>query len=43
MFLGDEFQVEPGEGGKRDSLLQSRNISTYLIKPVEKKVWDFPM
>lgn len=39
-FLGDEFQVEPGEGGKRDSFLQSRNINTYLIKPAEKKVTE---
>ncbi|KAL4234423.1 cAMP biosynthetic process [Mactra antiquata] len=37
-YLGDEFQVEPGEGSKRDALLKSREITTYLIVPVEKRV-----
>ncbi|XP_060564084.1 adenylate cyclase type 2-like isoform X2 [Ruditapes philippinarum] len=36
-YLGEEFQVEEGEGYKRDSLLKSRNIITYLIIPVEKR------
>jgi hypothetical protein len=42
-YLGEEFQVEEGEGYKRDSLLKSRNIITYLIIPVEKRVGLFFM
>ena len=37
-YLGDEFQVEPGEGSARDSYLRGREIMTYLIKQPERKV-----
>ena len=37
-YLGDEFQVEPGEGSARDSYLRGREITTYLIKQPERKV-----
>ncbi|XP_053401460.1 adenylate cyclase type 2-like isoform X2 [Mercenaria mercenaria] len=36
-YLHEEFQVEPGDGYKRDSLLNSRDITTFLIVPVEKR------
>ncbi|XP_052232628.1 adenylate cyclase type 2-like isoform X2 [Dreissena polymorpha] len=36
--LDGDFRVIPGDGGKRDSLLNERNIQTYLILPEEKKM-----
>lgn len=29
--LGDKFQVEPGNGGTRDSYIADHKIETYLI------------
>ena len=30
--LHDEYEVEPGEGGERNSVLKGKGIETYLIK-----------
>ena len=35
-YLGNEFEVEPGNGGERDSYLKEKNVTTYLIT---EKVW----
>lgn len=29
--LGDDYEVEPGNGGERNSYLKDHNIDTYLI------------
>ncbi|XP_017890300.1 adenylate cyclase type 2 isoform X2 [Ceratina calcarata] len=34
--LGDNFEVEPGDGGSRESYLAKHNIETFLIVPREK-------
>lgn len=33
--LNDAYEVEPGDGGSRDSHLKMLNIKTYLIKRTE--------
>lgn len=33
--LNDSYEVEPGDGGSRDSHLKMLNIKTYLIKRTE--------
>lgn len=33
MHLTEEFVLEPGNGGSRDSFLKEKNIETFLIKP----------
>ena len=30
-YLNNEFDVEPGNGGERDSYLKENNVTTYLI------------
>lgn len=34
-YLNDAYDVEPGDGGSRDSHLKMLNIRTYLIKRTE--------
>nr|XP_033339522.1 adenylate cyclase type 2 isoform X1 [Megalopta genalis] len=34
--LGNRFEVEPGDGGSRESYLASHNIETFLIVPPKK-------
>ena len=29
--LGDQFQLEPGDGGDRDDYIRKHNIQTYLV------------
>ncbi|XP_053973477.1 adenylate cyclase type 2 isoform X2 [Hylaeus volcanicus] len=36
LHLGDHFQVEPGNGGFRESYLARHNIETFLIVPPKK-------
>ena len=31
--LGDRFEVEPGDGGSRDSYLDDHKVETFLIIP----------
>ena len=31
-FLKDDYLVEPGHGGSRNSYLQDHNVETFLIK-----------
>ena len=40
--LGDTYQVIPGEGYRRDSLLKERDVQTYfIIQPTEEnEVFD---
>jgi hypothetical protein len=33
MHLTEDYLVEPGNGGSRDSLLDEKNIETFLITP----------
>ncbi|XP_044748123.1 adenylate cyclase type 2 [Coccinella septempunctata] len=35
--LGDKFEVEPGNGGKREAYLADHKIETYLIIPPKKE------
>ncbi|WAR11788.1 ADCY2-like protein [Mya arenaria] len=42
-YLGGKYRVEPGNGGKRDSLLLERNIPTYLIVPEQKTLGGKPI
>lgn len=34
-YLGNAYQVEPGNGGERNAFLKDHNIETYLIVPPE--------
>lgn len=34
-YLGNTYQVEPGNGGERNTFLKDHNIETYLIVPPE--------
>lgn len=34
-YLGNAYQVEPGNGGERNTFLKDHNIETYLIVPPE--------
>ncbi|XP_037510412.1 adenylate cyclase type 5 isoform X1 [Rhipicephalus sanguineus] len=36
-FLGDDYEVMPGEGGQRHPYLRDHNIETYIIIPNDKK------
>ncbi|KAK3086906.1 hypothetical protein FSP39_025260 [Pinctada imbricata] len=36
-YLGDQFDVDPGDGDRRDSYIARHNIKTFLIKPKSKK------
>lgn len=33
--LGDRFEVEPGDGGSRDSYLAQHKVETFLIMPTK--------
>ncbi|XP_059489489.1 adenylate cyclase type 5 [Neocloeon triangulifer] len=35
-YLGDSYEVEPGNGGQRNSYLRTNNIATYLIVPKDE-------
>ncbi|CAN7996160.1 unnamed protein product, partial [Ixodes hexagonus] len=36
-FLGDDYEVTPGEGGQRHPYLRDHNIESYIIIPNDKK------
>ncbi|XP_040079426.1 adenylate cyclase type 5 isoform X2 [Ixodes scapularis] len=36
-FLGDDYEVAPGEGGQRHPYLRDHNIESYIIIPNDKK------
>lgn len=36
VYLGDSYEVEPGEGGERNSYLKTHNIETFLIVPKDE-------
>lgn len=40
-YLNGKFEVEPGNGGSRDSYLYDHKVETYLIVPT-KKSYDLP-
>lgn len=35
-YLGDSYEVEPGDGGQRNSYLKTHNIETFLIVPKDE-------
>lgn len=41
-YLGDKFEVEPGNGGSRDPYLADHKIETYLIIPPKKMARNLP-
>ncbi|KAG6458405.1 hypothetical protein O3G_MSEX010838 [Manduca sexta] len=38
-YLNGAFEVEPGDGGSRDSYLKDHNITTYFIRATEQPRW----
>jgi len=36
--LGDQFQLEPGDGGERDDYLREHDIKTFLVAVPEVSV-----
>ncbi|XP_055908178.1 adenylate cyclase type 2 isoform X2 [Eupeodes corollae] len=40
-YLDDKFEVEPGNGGSRDSYLSDHKVDTYLIVPPKRSI-DLP-
>lgn len=40
-YLGDKFEVEPGDGGSRSTVLADQKIETYLIIPPKVLIFFF--